>query len=376
MREPKWLSMLTTLRPRIVEIMGKTEDPSLFECVFYTLASGWRQWKGGVRRKIPGRSEAEIICSLQLLKNLTLLATRTYEDSPMTTGFVVAEKWRFRNSTSRWRWLAKWPENSLPKVNQWPELIVAAALADGKKSFVMAEPTGSIHGIISVRDSKELIYNAMGYVVTVNGHGEVFLFDQDSEPVCYHDGSRWRRGGYIGPLLWVDHWAHYEREKRLLDKVERGELPVRFSVGKDWKRWLAFEGLIEQLSEQRLPAIFAICDPATLKSSKIHPLVSALRPELDGIRWGHINDNTPVWVNLFKLDGVHFLSREMRIMSICRRISVPAGYGDHEETGRTAARFLSENLDASGVIVEVASDGRVSVLYDGKVVNRWIRLSQ
>ena len=377
MREPKWLHTLTTLRPRIAEIMGRTEDPSVLDSVFYTLASGWKRSKGGVRRITPGRSEAEILCGARLLQEFTLLATRTYEGKPITTGIIVVEKWRFGDFSRHWRhwrWLARWPEHSLPKVSQRSELTAVAALADGKKSFVVAEPMGSIRGIINVRDSKDLIYNFMGYVVITNRHREVFLFDQDSEPVCYHNGFEWRRGGYVGPLLWVDHWAHYEKEKPLLDQARRGELPVSFPVGKDFNRWLAFEGLIEALSDRRLSVIFAICDPATFGNSKTHALLSSLRPELDNIKWSYIDDNTPVWVNLFKLDGVHFLSRQMRIMAVCQQVSVPANHDRAEGTGRTAARFLSENLGASGVVIKVSSDGPTSVFYDGQIVDHWIQL--
>lgn len=375
MREPKWLQMLSTLRSRIAEIIGRTEDPSVLDSVFYTLASRWRKAKGGLRRVMPGRSEAGILRGARLLQEFTLLATRTYEGKSVTTGIVVAEKWRLKDSGRRWRWLARWPQHSLPKVSQRSELAAASALADGKRSFVVADPTGNIHGVISVRDSKELVCNAMGYVVTTSRHREVFLFDQDSKPVCYHNGFEWRHGGYIGPLLWIDHWAHHESEKHLFAQVDRGELPVRFPVSKDWKRWLAFEEVIEALSDRRLSAIFAICDPATFRSSKIYALLSSLKPELDNIKWGHIDDNTPVWINLFKLDGVHFLSRQMRIMSLCQQISVPTGHSRSEGTGRTAARFLSENLGVSGVVVKVSSDGPATVFYDGRVVDRWIRLS-
>jgi len=245
-----------------------------------------------------------------------------------------------------------------------------AALADGKQSFIVAEPTGRIRGIInSVRDSKGLILNAFGYVVVTNRHREVFLFDQDLEPICYHNGFEWRRGGYIGPLWWVDHWAHYEKDKPFFDQVSRGELPVTFPDHEDSRRWLAFDDLIEALSDRRLSAILAICDSATLKKHQISALLSSLRPELDDVQWGGIDNNIPVWVNLFKLDGAHFLSKQMRIMAVCQRISVPASYSGAEGAGRTAAGFLSDNLGASGVVIKVSSDGPTSFFYGGRIVD-------
>ena len=132
-----------------------------------------------MRRIMHGRPEAEILCGARLLQEFTLLATRTYEGKPVTTGIVVVERWAFEDLPRHWRWFARWPEHSLPRVSQRSELTAIAALADGKRSFVVAEPTGSIRGIISVRDSKELIINGFGYVVITNRHREVFLFDQD-----------------------------------------------------------------------------------------------------------------------------------------------------------------------------------------------------
>lgn len=307
----------TILRTQIAEIIGRTEGPSVLELVFDTLASGWTLSKRSVRRIKHGRSNAEILCGAQLLREFTLLATRTYEGKPVTTGIIVAEEWAFDKPSRHWRWLAKWPESARPAVNQRSELMAIAALADGKQSFIVAEPTGRIRGIInSVRDSKGLTINAYGYVVVTNRHREVFLFDQDPKPICYHNGFEWRHGGYIGPLSWVDHWAHYEKDKPFIDQVLRGELPVSFPDWEDSKRWLAFDSLIEALSDRRLSAILAICDSATLKKYQISALLSSLRPELDNVQWGGIDNNIPVWVNLFKLDGAHFLSKQMRIMVV------------------------------------------------------------
>lgn len=363
----------TTLRTRIADIIGRTEDPSVLNLVCNTLSSRWRLSKRSVHQIKNGRSEAEILCGARVLQEFTLLATRTYEGKSVTTGIIVAEEWAFDKPSRHWRWLARWPEDSRPTVSERSELMAIAALADGKRSFIVAEPTGRIRGIINnVRDSKGLIINAFGYVVVTNRHREVFLFDQDPEPICYHNGFEWRHGGYIGPLSWVDYWAHYEKNKPFIDQVLRGELPVSFPDWEDSRRWLAFDDLIEALSDRRLSAIFAICDSATLKKFQIRALLSSLRPELDNVQWGGINNNIPVWVNLFKLDGAHFLSKQMRIMAVCQRISVPANYGSAEGTGRTAARFLSKQLGALGVVIKVSSDGPTSIFHEGQIIDDWI----
>lgn len=325
-----------------------------------------------MRRK---RSEAEILCGARILQDFTLLATQTYEGKPVTTGILVTEEWALKSSR-HWSWIIKWPENCLSSVNQRSNLMAIAALADGKRSLIAADTTGRIFGIINLRDLVGLLINTVGYVVITNRHREVFLFGggYGNEPVCFHNGFEWRCGGYIGPLTWVDYWAHYEKEKHLYDQVERGELPVDFPTLEDSRRWLAFDDIIEALSERRLSSIFAICDSATLKVSNIKSHLSSLRPGLDNVQWGSINNNIPVWVNLFKLDGAHVLSKNMRILAVCQRISVPTNYGGAEGTGRTAARFLSEVLSKSGVVIKVSSDGPTSVFYKGQIVDNWIQL--
>jgi hypothetical protein len=85
-----------------------------------------------------------------------------------------------------------------------------------------------------------------------------------------------------------------------------------------------------------------------------------------GIHKIYIAAMTSLWVNLLKLDVVHFLSRQLRITSVCQQINVSASYANSVEVERTAARFLSDNLGALGLVIKVSSDGTVSVLYNGK----------
>jgi hypothetical protein len=85
-----------------------------------------------------------------------------------------------------------------------------------------------------------------------------------------------------------------------------------------------------------------------------------------GIHKIYIADMTSFWVNLFKLDLVHFLSRQLRIMSVCQQINVSASYAKSVEVERTAARLLSDNLGALGLVIKVSSDRPISVLYNGK----------
>lgn len=364
--------MNITLKSQVTEIIGRTESSSVLDEILFTLASGWRRIKRGVRLKKRARSEAEILCGARILQELTLLAIRTYEGRPITTGIIVAEEWAYDGSSRHWSWLVKLPADLRPTVSNRSELMKIAALADGKRSFIVAEPSGRIRGVISVKDSKDLLCNVLGYVVITNRHREVFLFGAGRgwEPVCHHNGFEWRDGGYIGPLEWVDRWAHYEKDKPYIDRALNGE-SVSFPVREDWRRWFAFDELVEALSDRRIPAIFAICDPTTLKTLGISSFLSSLRPELDNVQWGKINMNISMWANLFKLDGAHFLSKQMRIMAVCQRIGVPANYGGTEGTGRTAARFLSEKLGKSGVLIKVSSDGPSSIFYEGKIVEHW-----
>lgn len=375
-----------TLRSRIADIIGRTKEPSVLDLVLNVLAC---KSKRGIRRAEHARSEAEILCGARILQEFTLLATRTYEGKSVTTGIVVGEKWAFKGSplSQLAPWVLRWPEHSRPSREQRADLFAAAVLADGRRSLMVADTMGRIRGIINIGNSHvdEVARAVGGYAVITNRHREVFLFNGVIDPVCHHNGFEWRPGGYIGPLIWVRYWAYYKEaplyEKvrqiggPLFEKVRTGELPI-FSVPtrKDAIRWHAFENLIGAISDRRLSAIFAVCDAKTLKSPEVQALLSPLRPELNNVQWSNIDDNAPMWANLFRLDGVHFVSKQMRILAVCQRISVPVSRDGTEGTGRAAARFLSEKLNASGVVIKVSADGPAIVFYKGQMVDDWINV--
>lgn len=368
-----------TLKPQITSFIGRVHSRSVLEEIIATLAVAWKKRKHGIYRIENARSKEEVLSGARILQELTLLATRTYEGKPMTTGIVIGEKWGFeRKPGRRWlRWLVMWHEHLRPSIENRDEFDAAAALADGRRSFMASDTFGRIYGIFETRNSDidEVVRAIFGYGLITNRHREVFLFDGNIVPVCHHNGFEWRSGGYIGPVMWVDHWAHYEKEEPFYERMAQGDLSVSIPVNRDNTRWFAFQSIIESLSDRRLSSILVICDPSTLKNPDIQAILTPLRPELDNVKWGNINDNISVWANFFRLDGAHFVSKQMRILTVCQRISVPVHSKGTEGTGRAAAQFLSRQLDNRGVVIKVSADGPVTVFYKGQVVDEWIDLS-
>lgn len=370
--------MSKTLKARIAGIIGRTRARDVLDCIFDELACEWRREGNRFYRVEHARSEREVLIGARVLQQLTLLATRSYEGKLITTGIVVGEKWALDEPiTNNWKsWIAIWPDSLRPMIEKRDELFSTSTLADGKRSLMVADTSGHVVGVINIAGMSmfEARQHFGGYAVITNRHREVFLFGQDIDPVSHYDGFEWRHGGYVGPTNWVNHWAHFERDRPYLEKVAKGDLPVEFPQHGDEDRWFGFSEIVDALAERRLSSILAVCDQTCLTSFQNRGVVSPLRPELDGITWGDIDNNTQAWISLFRLDGVHFLSREMSIMAVCQQVSIPKTSGASQGTGRSAARYLSEELNHKAVVIKVSSDGPATVFYRGRVVDDWIDL--
>lgn len=368
--------MSKTLKVRIARIIGRTRTPDVLDCIFDALACEWKMEGNRFYRVEHVRSEQEVLIGAAVLQQLTLLATRTYEGKSITTGIVVGEKWALDEPLmNNWQsWIAIWPDSLRPMIEKQGELFSASALADGKQSLMVADTTGNVIGVINIAGLSmfEALQHFGGYAVITNRHREVFLFGQDIYPVSHYDGFEWKHGGYIGPIYWVDHWAHFERDRPYFEKVAKREFPIELPQHGDEGRWFGFSEIVDALAERRLSSILAVCDQTCLTSFQNRGVVAPLKPELNGITWGDIDNNMKAWISLFRLDGVHFLSREMSIMAVCQQVSVPKTGGASQGTGRSAARYLSEELNHKGVVIKVSSDGPATVFYRGRAVDNWI----
>jgi len=358
------------------KLIGRTKDRSVLTHILDTLAYQWRKHTDGFERVEHARPPREIQCGARILGEMARLATRSYEGKPLTTGIVVAEHWAYEdNSSWYWpQWLATWPQHLRPSIERSGEIDEPSLLADGKSSLMAADLTGSIRGVIGTGNSTadDIVRRVGGYAIVTNRHREVFLFDGNVEPVCHFDGFQWRSGGYVGPILWVDHWAHWPRQMHLYEKVTQGKFPVDFPLEEDSGRWFSFGLIVDALSDRRLSSILAVCDEPILEQARANGLITSLRPELDNVKWGTVDENLPGWINVLRLDGVHILSKDLQVLALCQQVIVSKDSKSREGTGRTAAHFLSEKLQSTGVVIKVSADGPVTVFYKGTTVESWV----
>jgi len=296
----------------------------------------------------------------EIIRDVTFLSTRTYEGRRIATGIVVGDRENFEACFIE-EWFLKF-KNPIPYPNMRNQLESISLLANGRDSLVAMDYSGHIYGVINTANVEYTLgIDFCGFTVHTNRHGETFLTDYIGEVVSFHDGYEWRAGiytgeGELGPLAWVDHW-----------RLDGAKLDYE-----DYQQWCAFMKVVTSLSERRLSSIFALCDERFVSHFKSKGVLNSLRPELDGAIWSRISDNFQAYGELFRLDGIHILSRDLRIFDVCQRINIPAGSDSPDSgAGRSAARYLSSMLAEGGRVIKVSSDGPVSVFSNGKVISEW-----
>jgi hypothetical protein len=295
----------------------------------------------------------------EIIRDITYIATRTYEGKRILTGIVIGEKNRVEMEVDEYFLKFVKP---IPYPSAKSQLESISMLANGKNSLIAMDYSGNIYGVLNtakVEYTPGIDFG--GFVVHTNRHGETFLTDLNGYIVCFHDGFEWKLGTYNG-----------SDDQGATDSINEWRSENRECSTEDHFNWYSFVGIVQSLSERRLSSLFAICDEKFIFHFRNSGVLSSLRPELDDIVWGRIKENTHSYTNLFKLDGIHILSRDLRIIAVCQIIKVPtSGKSPDSGAGRSAARYLSSVLGDSGRVIKVSSDGPVSVFSNGKHISKW-----
>lgn len=374
------------LRAQVSEIIGRTERPDVLDTI-KDLLSGTPEMtriletSGDYIGPKEGRPEDEVLNGAHVLRAATFLATRSYEGKPITTGLAVLKDKIpagpdveatainvLRNHTS-WKWIASWPSHLQPSIRDHKLLYAISSLADGKNSFFVADLAGRLIGVIDTqKDSFEtLVINYGEFAVMTDHHRQVHFMNSGGDVRCYHDGFQWVYGANVDPgiMAAIDIWAHRKEDQPYLDRITEqghGEFPKH----EDADRWWHFQKLLSEMSMRRYSGLFAICEAAALDVTEATNALTPLRPEFEGFRWGDISSNISSWANIFKMDGAHTFSTDMKLLRVCQRVSVPSAAETAGGTGRVAAMYLSTVLGRRGVVFKVSADGPATTYFDGK----------
>jgi hypothetical protein len=303
------------------------------------------------------RREEEILAGARIARTSAYLSTRTYEGRPLFPAIVVAERWALEPAHPALSppWIVKFPnprafDLSIP--NQTEQI---SQLADASSSVVVVDTIGKAWGIaISSNLSIEsLSFDLGGYAFVANRHRRInFISCGDCR--CYYDGFDWKEGketeGLEGLGIWI---ATFDTS------AEEGNFHLSTS----------FEDIIEELSYKGLSSIIAVCTPEDFWKLRDSEVIRPLRPDLEGLRW-EIFDIPPRGLfNIFRLDGIHFVSQEIHVLAVCQKLSVRNGSAGDIGTGRGAARVLSKLLGPKAAVIKVSADSLITIFKDGEVVD-------
>jgi len=395
------------LRETVRHILGRTEDDEvLFNCI-QSFALHAPAVEGVLMTSAEEfATEQEIITGAYIARAFTYMASRTYEGRPIVTGIMICSEQRCLSLVN------EAPEELDPDKDRLLRLLLGEAkeldskktetcdlyedwiirfekaiqinwadesgiekyaqLVDGKHSILLGDTNGKIYGIIDISecDIRHVSLVNHGYCLTTSKNREVFLYYtwQNAElAASVHDGYSW---GYQKPssLGLIRKWLGNQR-------VLNGDFDWFGLDGKDpavpgltdTDKIEAFLELIEQLSNLRLSSIIVVCEPQAYIDLKQNESLRSLRPELDGALWGNIDCSSTPYVNVFRIDGAHFLSTSIEILAIAQQILVSGKLEQMQQgAGSTAAIHVSKAIGTSGIVVKVSSDGPIKVFQDGK----------
>ena len=341
-------------------------------------------WRHGVetaaQETVVVRSKLEIDNGLALLRDLTRFATKSYEGRQITTCISVMNAETVEKLFDQHNYdtgtkgsvMFEWPAANRPSFLNRPQLEHALLMVEGRGSTIVATHDGEMRGVVHLNYSHASgpKSNFGGFNAWIDRHRFVhvtFALHQD----YHHDGFSWHTGlpNNKGILYQIEGWADKNLVEAYTDENDSGSRRAlkqrRYENG---LKWDAFRDLLSSMSERRLSSIFVVCGKELFDALQSSGTLTSLRSDLEGVKWGEINERTPVWTNLFRLDGAHFVSKEMEILALCQRITVPNKFHSEGGTGRTAVRYLSEKMGKKGVCVKVSSDGPISGFLDGQII--------
>lgn len=351
-------------RSFINKILGNVENPDVLDLLIDQIGQRWRPVTKngntiGITRMQELRSDAEMIAGIKIARAFTYLATRSYEGKPLVSGVMVVERWALKEQPSNLNpWILRFKEPIDFPVDSLPDMERLAQLADGRHSLLLTDTYGKLYGVVITEGGDfevTAVYCGGGYTIVTTRNREVILFGGAS-PICHYNGFEWRSGIPREEVWEVAYWTWGEdiEEKGLEDVV--------------YERSRAFVDLIQQLSESRISSIVAICDKLDFNKLKKSGVISPLRPELNNVEWSKFE--TPPWayLNIFRLDGAHFMSKQFHLLSVCQKVLTqrPEGTGEMG-TGKEAAQQLSQLLGESGYVIKVSADGPISVFRNGEL---------
>lgn len=297
----------------------------------------------------------------QVLNDCLYLATRTVENKPLLTGLAIGREEEIL-SFPLWWWLIKFSSDRQPDyvATNRSGLEKLAGLANGKDSFLAIATSGKILGVLFIEDKDDFQANFEGCLVSTNRFSQTIVLG--TEFVCHHDGYAWQNGMPnidcfdLSPIVWI-------RENGAFD-------PARSEVIES--RWDAVENVFSKLSERRLSSIVAICDRKDFEALQHKGILRSLFPEARGMWCGSVEGREESIVNVFRLDGVHFLSRRVEMMEICQHVVIPNDMKSVDAgAGTSTARALSRVLGNAGFVVKVSSDGPVKYFLNGEFIDRY-----
>lgn len=351
-------------RSIIKEILGNVESPHVLDYLFDCFSVRWscRTVDGvikSVKRTRYRRSDVEVIIGAKIARAFKHIAMQTYERRPIISGMMVVEKWVLVEQGSYLPFLILRFENplSLP-VDSLVEMEGFAQLADGKHSLLLADTFGKLYGVlgIEVDEPEGISIGYPGYLIITNHNREVLLYSA-SAPVCHYNGFEWRSGIPTDKVWNIAYWTWG-------DDIHKDGLE-----NKVWERSKAFVDIIEQLSNLRFSSIIAVCDRSELNKIRDKGLIRPLRAELNNVEWPELETPPRSYLNIFRLDGAHFVSKEFRLMSACQQVIIerPEVTSD-SGTGKGAARQLSKMLGESAFVIKISTDGPISVFRNGSII--------
>jgi len=334
----------------IVRALGSPKDPLLVAHLVHHLS----HLPGAGGDPSSFREESEILAGVTLARTFAYLASRTFEGVPLQTGLVAASREAIREAddTTRLRWVFRFPRPVQFDLAPASETERLAQLADGSSSMLVADFLGRVHGLAGIegQDISDLCRSFGGYVFRTTANGGVTMFCC-GHPVVHFNGFEWHRDLPRDQLRRVTSWA-------LTSADTRAALRAR-----------AFVNLLEELSLRRLPSILAICERDVFEEIQQRRIVQPLRHDLEGVTWSRPGVPQEGLIGILRLDGAHFLSRELDVLAVCQDVAVPRSVPTQDlGTGTRAARYLSRLMGARGYTVKVSSDGPIRVFHRGSLL--------
>lgn len=368
------MDISTTLQNDILGILGRVKDPEmLIRCIesFGLYAPAVDGILCQSEDEIA--SDAEIKTGALIAQSFVYMASRTYESRPVTTGIMVCtleQCTALLSEDSDSEWILRF--NSPIDIN-WAnvcEIEKYCLLVDGKNSILLSDTLGRIYGILDISNSDiraESWWNH-GYCIVTTKNREVYLYYTWQNPysaAAVYDGYQW---GYEiqDSLHFIRAWLGnllVSQGKTSMIRIEGKPTEVIEDVGGAD----SLIELLEKMSELRLSTIVVICSREMFDNLKCSQMLHPLRPELVNSFWKKIEEPIQSYVNIFRLDGAHFLSLELEILAVAQQIVLGKNLGKIQHgAGRTAAKYLSGLIGQSGIVIKVSADGPIKVFQNGE----------